>query len=84
MERTLNMANMTAAQHPLSNVQLEILKTFSYNLSEQELLEMKIILANFFAEKAIALADQAWEDKGWNNEKTEQLLKTKLRARKKT
>ena len=70
-------------QQPLTNVQLELLKTFSYNLPEAELQELKRVLANFFAQKAIALADNAWELQGWNEQKVEKLLSTKLRARSK-
>lgn len=74
---------MTATRQPLTNVQLEILKTFSYSLSEQELLEMKRLLASFFAKRAIAIVDKAWDEQGWNDKKVEELLKTKLRSRKK-
>mgnify|MGYP003513248332 CR=1 FL=1 len=73
---------MTATRQPLTNVQLEILKTFSYSLSEQDLAEMKKLLANFFAERAIALADKAWDEQSWNDSKVEKLLNTKLGSRK--
>ncbi|MFN0213836.1 MAG: hypothetical protein ACKVT2_06230 [Saprospiraceae bacterium] len=73
---------MTASRQPLTNVQLEILKTFSYSLSEQDLAEMKKLLASFFAKRAIALADKAWDEQGWNDSKVENLLNTKLRSRK--
>jgi len=73
---------MTTERQPLTNVQLEILKTFSFSLSEQDLAEMKKILANFFAKRAIALADKAWDEQGWDDKKVENLLNTKMRSRK--
>jgi hypothetical protein len=73
---------MTTERQPLTNVQLEILKTFSFSLSEQDLAEMNKILANFFAKRAIALADKVWDEQGWDDKKVENLLNTKLRSRK--
>ncbi|MBN8685251.1 MAG: hypothetical protein J0L99_21585 [Chitinophagales bacterium] len=71
-----------ANQQPLSNVQLELLKTFSHNLNEQDLLALRKVLANFFAERLIAQADQAWEQNNWTDATVEELLHTKLRKRK--
>ncbi|MBF0451141.1 MAG: hypothetical protein HQK75_10590 [Candidatus Magnetomorum sp.] len=51
----------------LSNVQLEILKLYSTDLSISELLKFKQELSNFFAKKAIQEADQVWEKKGLTN-----------------
>ena len=51
----------------LSNVQLEILKMYSTDLSFSELLEFKQELATFFAKKAIQEADRVWEKKGLTN-----------------
>lgn len=72
---------MTTVKQPLTNVQLEILKTFSYQLSEQDLLEMKTLLANFFAKRAILLADKVWDEQQWDDQKVAGLLNTKLRSR---
>jgi hypothetical protein len=53
---------------PLSNVQLELLKLYSTNLSQQDLVELKRLLANYFAQKAIKEADKIWDEKGFSNE----------------
>jgi hypothetical protein len=74
---------METLRQPLSNVQLELLKTFSLNVNEQELLELKKILVNFFAERAIQLANNAWDTQGWTDEDVDRLLNTKLRAKSK-
>ncbi|MCK6614851.1 MAG: hypothetical protein L6Q47_11480 [Ignavibacteriaceae bacterium] len=48
-------------QQPLSNVQEEILKLYSLNLSPEELTELKTLLGKFYALKASREADQVWE-----------------------
>jgi hypothetical protein len=53
---------------------LEILKLFSTNLSENELQELKNELAQFYAQKAIASANQVWQEKGLSNEIMEKWL----------
>jgi hypothetical protein len=62
----------------LTNVQLELLKVFSYQVSDEDLLELKDTLAKFFAEKAIQSANQAWDEQGWDEQKVDELLSTKL------
>ncbi|NBC09702.1 MAG: hypothetical protein GVY26_21115 [Bacteroidetes bacterium] len=62
----------------LTNVQLELLKVFSYQVSGEDLLELKDTLAKFFAEKAIQSANQAWDEQGWDDQKVDELLSAKL------
>jgi hypothetical protein len=61
MEKTLNT--------PLSNLQLELLKVFSHNLSEKEIQEVKALLLDYFSKKAITEADKVWDQENWNEEK---------------
>jgi hypothetical protein len=70
---------MQTINQPLTNAQLEILKVFSHNLSEKDLVDLRKTLADFFAEKAIAEANKAWDEKGWTNDDVDRLLNTKLR-----
>ncbi|MCO6490061.1 MAG: hypothetical protein J5I98_16740 [Phaeodactylibacter sp.] len=72
---------MPEIQQPLTNVQLELLKTFAHNLNEEELLQLRKLLANFFAQRAIDAANRAWDEKGWTDEDVDRLLNTKLRKR---
>ncbi|MCH8126266.1 hypothetical protein IIC38_09915 [candidate division KSB1 bacterium] len=51
----------------LSNVQLELLKLYSTDLSEKDLTALKNLLAKFYAERAIQTADQIWEQKKLSN-----------------
>ena len=66
---------MDTSSPPLSNVQLELLKVFAYQVSDEDLLELKDTLANFFAKKAIQSANEAWDKQGWDNQKVDQLLR---------
>jgi len=53
---------------PLSNVQEELLKLYSTNLSQEELKELKIVLGKYFARKATKEADKIWDEKKHSNE----------------
>lgn len=60
----------------LSNIQIELLRLYRNNVSEEALLEIKSILAKYFAGKATEAMDKVWEEKGlieqdmidWTNE----------------
>ena len=48
---------------PFSNLQLELLKLYASNVQEEDLLQIRDLLAKFFFEKAKDAADKAWEEK---------------------
>jgi len=52
----------------LSNVQQEILKLYSTELSKTDIYELKSQLAHYYAHKAISKADKVWEEKGYTAE----------------
>lgn len=52
----------------LSNVQKELLKLYANNISEETLLEIKQILAGFFAEKAASAMDKFWDENNLNEQ----------------
>lgn len=60
---------------PLTNLQLELIKLFSLDLSEEQLLEVKQMLSKYFAEKASDEMDKLWEKNGWDNETMDSWLK---------
>jgi hypothetical protein len=66
-------------KQPFTNVQLELLKTFSHQLPESDLIDLKKTLAQFFAKKLIITADKTRKNKNWNNKVVEQMLHTKMR-----
>ncbi len=50
----------------LTNLQLELLQTFSYSLPEEQLIEVRQLLAQYFLDKADAEMDKLWQEKGWD------------------
>ena len=58
----------------LTNLQLELLKLYSTNLDQKDLVEIKRLLANYFAQRAIKEADKIWEEKGLSNEDMDKWL----------
>lgn len=65
---------------PLNNAQLEILKFFSRELSEEDLLAIKRLFVRYLAEKATRLADEVWDKKGWTNEDMKRFAQTHMRT----
>jgi len=59
---------MAELKLPLSNVQIELLKLFSTDLPDEDLNELKSIIARFFAERSIEMADRIWDEKGLTDE----------------
>ena len=62
---------MGSSSNRLTNLQLELIKLFSYNLSERQLLEVKDMLSKYFAQKATEEMDKLWEDEGLTNDSME-------------
>ena len=73
---------MNEVRQPLSNVQLEILKAFSHNLTDEELKDFKDTIAEYFASRAIQSANNVWDEKGWTGEDVDRMLNTKMRKSK--
>lgn len=59
---------MSMNANRLTNLQLELIKLFSYNLDEKQLLEVKSLLAKYFADKATREMDKIWEEKELTDE----------------
>lgn len=66
---------MNKPSHKLSNLQLELLKLFSHNVSEEELKDIRKMLALYLMKRAIKGADKVWDEQGYSNELMEQWLK---------
>ena len=64
----------------LSNLQLELLKTFSRPLSEKQLLEIRQLLADYFAQKIDEDVDALFEQNNWDATKVDQWLGEHLRT----
>ena len=55
---------MVPVKKPLSNLQLELLKLYANDLPDEQLDEIKVILAHYFADKATERMDKVWEERG--------------------
>lgn len=69
------------ATKKLTNLQLELLKTFKYELSDIQLKEIKNLLAQYFAQKATEEMDNLWDDNNWSNETTDEWLSEHMRTK---
>lgn len=58
--------SQSALQQPFSNLQLELLSLYTRNISEEELLQIRDMLAQFFADRATKRANEIWEQKNLN------------------
>ncbi|MDB5031853.1 hypothetical protein [Mucilaginibacter sp.] len=65
----------------LTNVQIELLKLFQYNLPEKQLTEIKNILAKYFANTATAEMDKLWKENNWNNDTMKEWTNENLRKK---
>ncbi|MDX2282285.1 MAG: hypothetical protein NW218_22030 [Saprospiraceae bacterium] len=63
------MPNAEAIPQPFTNLQLELLKIYARTVDEKDLLEIKRLLGQYFADKASDLADKLWAEKGLTEDK---------------
>jgi hypothetical protein len=70
----------TEIKSPLTNLQLELLKLFAQEVNEGDLLAIRQLIATYFANKAMDIADAVWERDGWTEEKAHKLAHTRLRV----
>jgi len=59
---------MKILDKPLSNLQIELLQLYSQDVSDEDLIAIKRMLARYFADKASDEMDKLWTEKGWTNE----------------
>jgi len=60
--------------------QLEILKLFSRDMEDNDLIEIKRLIVRYLAAKVTRMADEVWEEKGWTNDDMHRLLHTHKRT----
>jgi transcription initiation factor IIE alpha subunit len=68
---------MSVLNYPLSNLQVELMKLFSTNLSDKELIELKDLLSKFYGDKAIKHADVLWDQKAFSDQDMDNWLNEK-------
>ncbi|MCG8330263.1 MAG: hypothetical protein MI974_21375 [Chitinophagales bacterium] len=65
---------MTVLDKPLSNLQIELLRLYSQNVSEEDLIAIKRLLAKYFADRASDEMDKLWAERDWTNETMDKWL----------
>lgn len=58
----------------LTNLQVELVKLFAYQVPDNQLTEIKDLLAKYFAEVASKEMDKLWEENQWNDQTMEDWL----------
>ena len=50
----------------LTNLQLELIQTFSYALPDEQMAEIRQLLAQYFLDKADTEMDRLWQENAWD------------------
>lgn len=65
---------MISLNKPLSNLQIELLQLYSQGISDTDLIAIKRLIANYFAEQASNEMDRLWEENNWSNDTMDKWL----------
>ncbi len=69
------------AAKSLSNLQLELLRVFNFDLSEEQLQEIRALLADYFANKVTSEIDALFEENEWGEDKIQEWSKEHMRTK---
>ncbi|GAB3899875.1 hypothetical protein GCM10028803_21750 [Larkinella knui] len=75
------MATSQTASTHLSNLQMELLKLYPYSVSDEELKDIRLLLADYFARKVDEEMNQLWQEKNWDQQTIETWKNEHLRNR---
>jgi hypothetical protein len=64
----------------LNNLQIELLKMFSRPIPDKQILEIRQLLADYFAQKIDEDVDTLFEQQGWDATKADEWLGQHLRT----
>ena len=64
----------------LTNLQIELIQLFSYQIPDNQIVEIKDLLAKYFADVAIREMDKLWMENQWTNETMETWTNEHLRT----
>jgi len=70
----------TFTKQPLTALQLELLKLFARDVEESDLIEIKKLLIQYFANKAMDATDKVWEQNKWNEKDECRFLNEHIRT----
>jgi hypothetical protein len=66
---------MAILDKPLTNLQLELLRLYSMEVADSDLIAIRRLIARYFANKASDEMDRLWEENNWSNETMDEWLK---------
>ena len=64
----------------LTNLQIALIKLLEYQVDDRQLLEIKDILAQYFAAEATKEMDNLQQEKGWTNDTMKEWTETHMRT----
>lgn len=62
------------AKTQFSNIQQELLQLYSRQVSEEDLVNIKELIGQYFATRVTKLADDAWDRNNWTDGDMENIL----------
>lgn len=65
----------------LTNLQLELIKLFQYELPDDQLGEIRTLLSKYFADKASNEMDRLWEQNNWSDKTMDDWANDDLRTK---
>lgn len=65
----------------LTNLQIELLKIFRFDISEDQVNEIRSLLSAYFAKKVTSEIDSLFETNNWGAEKIEEWSKEHMRTK---
>ena len=65
----------------LSNLQIELLKLFNYNLQEKQIIEIKKLLSSYFAQNITKSIDELWDKEKWDDKTIDNWKNEHLRTK---
>ena len=75
------MASSHTSPTRLSNLQSELLKLYAYNVSDEQLKDIRKMLADYFAGKIDAEMDRIWEANDWDDQTIESWKSEHMRSK---
>jgi hypothetical protein len=75
-----SVMKMVAQNNKMTNLQLELLKIFKYNLAESQLVELKEVLSQYFMNKVDSEMDKVWNEKNWSNSTMDSIVNQHTRT----
>jgi hypothetical protein len=64
----------------MSNIQLELLKLYATDIPNEDLINIKRLMVQYFAEKITQQMDSLWEENNWTAETMHEWAKGHIRS----